>query len=155
MGYEIEILNDVAVDKTILAALKLAVATGLRHLSINHAELSLLLTNDNRLQQLNRDFRQVDKSTDVLSFPSMDPVPVFNELELYLGDIAISVPYANTQANLNGHSLIAELQLLAVHGLLHLLGYDHLEPMEKEDMWSLQEQILAKLGLYDIRPTED
>jgi probable rRNA maturation factor len=154
MTYNLDILNDAEVDEDMLVALETAVNTSLSYLSSPPTSLSLLLTDDKRLRQLNRDFRQTDSATDVLSFPANEPLPNKSEPQLYLGDIAISVPYAHKQAQMNGHSLVAELQLLAIHGVLHLLGYDHLEQTEKEEMWSLQELMLTKLGLHDIAPSE-
>ena len=104
------------------------------------ASLSILLSDDAHLQQLNRDFRGYDQTTDVLSFADGTDLP---DIGLYLGDIAISVPQAQRQAVQNEHDLIAELRLLTVHGVLHLLGHDHAEVDEKEAMWQAQAEILA------------
>ncbi len=155
MTYDLEILSDVKVDGDILAALETAVNTSLNYLAIPPTSLSLLLTDDRRMQQLNRDFREIDSSTDVLSFPAYDQMPDEGDPLLYLGDIAISVPYARKQANMSGHGLAAELQLLAIHGVLHLLGYDHLIEVDRDEMWGLQSLILSELGLHDIVPTEN
>ncbi|MCA9940546.1 MAG: rRNA maturation RNase YbeY [Anaerolineales bacterium] len=107
------------------------------------ASLTLLLSDDARLQALNLAFMGYDKPTDVLSFPSGEWLtsPVVN-----LGDIAISVPQARRQAAQAGHTVAAELQLLVVHGVLHLLGHDHAEPAQKDAMWRLQAAALARLG---------
>ena len=75
--------------------------------------------------------------------------------ETYLGDIIIALPYAARQAAAAGHAAEAELQLLAVHGTLHLLGYDHASPEEKAAMWSAQTAVLTQLGLSHIIPTEN
>ncbi len=93
--------------------------------------------------------------TDVLSFPAGEPMPGSDGLLEYLGDIAISVPTAERQAAAKGHTAEAELQLLAVHGVLHLLGYDHWEPDDKTRMWQAQAAILRILNLENIQPTED
>ena len=93
---------------------------------------------DAGLRSLNRRFRGEDRTTDVLSFAGEGD---------YLGDIAISVPRARTQARAGGHSLEAELQLLVVHGVLHLLGHDHASPAQRRAMWAAQDAILEKLGL--------
>jgi probable rRNA maturation factor len=119
------------------------------------AALTVLLTDDEHLRQLNKQYRGEDRATDVLSFPSGEPMPGNEDLLEYLGDIAISVPYAERQASVKGHNLSAELQLLAVHGVLHLLGYDHTDGEEKAAMWAAQAAILHKLGLDGIQPTED
>ncbi len=117
-------------------------------------ELSILLTGDGQIQQMNRDFRGVDKPTDVLSFPAGEALPGMEDVDPYLGDIAISVPYATRQAAQAGHDLAGELQLLTIHGVLHLLGYDHDEPAEKEAMWAAQTAVLAQLNLQHVTPTE-
>jgi probable rRNA maturation factor len=104
----------------------------------------LVLTNDAQIQKLNRRFRGEDHVTDVLSFPEDEP-----DLETgqrYLGDVVISLQRARAQAKAGGHSLQAELQLLAVHGVLHLLGFDHGEAAEREAMWAAQDKILTALG---------
>lgn len=114
--------------------------------------LTLLLTSDAQLQQLSRDFLGIDRPTDVLSFPDGDMLPGMESV--YLGDVAISVETAQRQAAARGHTLEGELQLLAVHGLLHLLGYDHAEPDEKETMWAAQAGILSTLGTAVTIPGE-
>ncbi|MCW5878554.1 MAG: rRNA maturation RNase YbeY [Anaerolineales bacterium] len=101
---------------------------------------SLVLTGDEKLHELNLQFMGQDKPTDVLSFPSGDA-----EESLYLGDVIISVPRAQAQAEQRGHSLEQELQLLAVHGLLHLLGHDHATPQDKAQMWAAQGRVLQAL----------
>ena len=116
------------------------------------ATLSILLTDDAQIQSLNREYRGFDTPTDVLSFDvhERDPETGF----LYLGEIIVSVPYAAKQAHKNGHPLEAEVQLLIVHGVLHLLGHDHAEAEEKAKMWSAQTEILARLGLAEIKIQE-
>ena len=69
-----------------------------------------------------------------------------NSDKLYLGDVVISAPRAQAQASAGGHAYVEEMQLLVVHGVLHLLGHDHGEPDEKQRMWALQSEILAELG---------
>lgn len=108
------------------------------------AELSVVLTDDAQIQQLNSQFLGLDSPTDVLSFPSGELDP--DSEELYLGDVVISLPRAQAQANAGGHSYLEEMQLLVVHGVLHLLGHDHGEPDEKQRMWALQNKALIELG---------
>jgi probable rRNA maturation factor len=155
-GFEIEIQIDVEGDLAeLVAGVETAVFTTLRQQAATPPlSLTLLLADDATLQQLNRDFRQEDKATDVLSFPAGDPLPGLMEPDPYLGDIAISVPYAQRQADKQGHPLLAELQLLAIHGTLHLLGYDHTDEAEKKEMWAAQTAVLTQLGLSHIIPTE-
>lgn len=117
--------------------------------------LTILLTEDEYIRELNRQFRGEDHITDVLSFPAGEPMPGSEELLEYLGDIAISVDTARRQAENKGHSLEAELQLLAIHGVLHLLDYDHETAEEKKAMWNVQAVVLNRLSLENIQPTED
>src|SRR5215217_5392079 len=103
-------------------------------------ELSIVLTDDARLQELNRDYLGIDAPTDVLSFPASETDPETGSR--YIGDILISVPRAQSQANAAGHPLESEVQLLVVHGVLHLLGHDHADPEEKARMWKAQAETL-------------
>jgi probable rRNA maturation factor len=119
------------------------------------AALTILLADDDYLRQLNHRYRGEDSATDVLSFPAGEPLAGNNELLEYLGDIAISAQTAERQAAAKGHDATAELQLLAVHGVLHLLGYDHLTADDKATMWAAQHAILRGLGLEGIQPTEE
>ena len=115
--------------------------------------LSIVLADNRRLHKLNRDYLGVDAPTDVLSFPASETDPETGVR--YIGDIIISVPYAAKGAAKAGHPIESELQLLVVHGVLHLLGHDHAEPKEKAKMWKAQAEILAKLGLGNIQIRED
>ena len=116
------------------------------------SELTIVLTDDEQLQDLNRDYRDIDAPTDVLSFPASEADPETGAR--YLGDILISVQRAEEQAAAAGHPLEAELQLLVVHGVLHLLGYAHGEADEKARMWAAQSEVLASLGLSGIKISE-
>ena len=113
--------------------------------------ISLYLTDDSELQSLNKEHLGIDTPTDVLSFPIPFEDPESGEK--YLGDIMISVPTAARQAESGGHALEDEIRLLIVHGILHLLGYDHTTSKEKEAMWEIQTHILKTLEIH-ARPTE-
>jgi rRNA maturation RNase YbeY len=142
MTYHVEVQSDIDVSERVNEALVTAVSSTLSQQSYPPVTVTLLLTDDLRIQQLNRDFRGINQPTDVLSFPAGEPFAGGQEEAPYLGDIVIALPYAKKQAVASEHTLAAELQLLAVHGVLHLIGYDH-------------QQILAQLGLHDIIPTEN
>ena len=116
-------------------------------------ELSVILTDDARLHEPNLNYLGVDAPTDVLSFPASETDPETGAP--YLGDILISIPRAQAQAEAAGHSLEAEVQLLVVHGVLHLLGYDHAQEEEKARMWNAQAEILARLGIGHIQIREE
>ena len=103
-------------------ALRTTVCSCLEHLDCGPCEVHVLVTGDERMRVLNRDFLDHDRPTDVLSFPDGDLMPSGRRL---LGSIAISLDTARRQAEHEGHALLRELQELVLHGTLHLLGYDH------------------------------
>jgi probable rRNA maturation factor len=115
-------------------------------------DLTIVLTDDAQLHELNRQYLGVDAPTDVLSFPASESDPETGTP--YLGDILISIPRAAAQAQAAGHSIEDEVQLLVVHGTLHLLGYDHAELEEKDRMWSEQAKVLERLGLSHVKIQE-
>jgi probable rRNA maturation factor len=119
--------------------LERTVDLALKQQGVKNGEVTLMVTGDARLAKLNAEFLGETYATDVLSFPSGE--------KPYLGDIAISLPRARAQAKAGGHKLTEELQLLAVHGVLHLLGYDHPSAAKKKSMWAAQNKILSKLGV--------
>jgi probable rRNA maturation factor len=148
----IEIQHEETPD-TFAKLVEQAAEAALKHQSAKpDVTLTVVLTDDAQLQTLNHDFLGNDSPTDVLSFPSDEPDPETGET--YLGDILISMPRAALQALAARHPLQAEMQLLVVHGVLHLLGHDHAESAEKERMWAAQGQILAQLGLENINIRE-
>ncbi len=107
--------------------------------------LSLMITDDEEMIDMNHRYRGINKTTDVLAFGADFTDP---DLESrYLGDVVISFPQAEKQALKRGHTVEEELQLLVVHGVLHLLGYDHDTRTGKEAMWAIQFRVLAELGL--------
>ncbi len=111
-------------------------------------DITVVLSDDAHLHELNLEYLGVDSPTDVLSFPASETDPETGAR--YLGDILISIPRAEAQARSAGHPLESEVQLLVVHGVLHLLGYDHGEAKEKAKMWKAQAEVLASLGLSGI-----
>jgi len=127
------------------------------------AEVSVLLTDDEEIRKINSQFRYIDNTTDVLSFPMVDYRTPGNfdvleeELsdmyfnpgsgELILGDIAISIQKIRSQAESYGHSLERELAFLVAHSMFHLMGYDHMEEMERLVMEEKQESLLQELGI--------
>lgn len=115
------------------------------------AEVSLTFTDNEGIRQLNSEYRNIDKETDVLSFPLGDDEEGYeinpdNDAVL-LGDIVISLEKAKAQAEEYGHSMKREVAFLITHSLMHLLGYDHMTPEEEEQMCRKQEQVLTILGI--------
>lgn len=128
------------------------------------AQVSLLLTDDESIRKANREFRGIDRATDVLSFPMVDfPAPASYDFlesedtcfhpetgELLLGDIVISIPRALEQSREYGHSMKREYAFLIAHSALHLLGYDHIDDTERSIMEEKQEKALHTLGIERI-----
>jgi len=130
-----------------------AARAALTHQHAASGALSISISGDETLQELNRKFLDHDAPTDVLSFPSDSDDP--DTAGRYFGDIAISFPRAHAQAAGGGHAVEAELQLLTVHGILHLLGHDHDEEDRQAKMWKAQEEILTGLKCEIIEPNPD
>jgi probable rRNA maturation factor len=107
------------------------------------AGLSILLTTDGRIRTLNRRWRSVDHATDVLSFPADDP-PGSGP---HLGDLAVSLDVAARRARRGGRSLGEEVDRYLVHGILHLVGHDHLRPGEAREMARLEDELLGRTGM--------
>jgi len=117
-----------------------------------NVEVTIVLSNDVQLRELNLQWMGINAPTDVLSFPADENDPETGSR--YLGDILISVETAARQAARAGHPVEAEVQLLTVHGILHLLGHNHAEEEEKARMWAAQAEILQALGLGHIQVRE-
>jgi probable rRNA maturation factor len=113
---------------------------------IGVTEVSVLLTDDAEQQELNKRWRSIDKSTNVLSFPQIEP---FEPVSGLLGDITLARETVAREADEMGITFEAHFTHLVVHGFLHLLGYDHIEDDEAEEMEGLETEILAALGIAD------
>jgi probable rRNA maturation factor len=134
-----------------MATVRQAVEAALEGAGEEHSgELTVLITDDAQVEELNRVYRGVAASTDVLAFGDSEETDSFvlsPEVAPYLGDIVISYPRAVEQAAAYGHPTEEELSILVVHGVLHLLGYDHEEVDDREAMWQVQSTALAQLGI--------
>jgi probable rRNA maturation factor len=131
--------------KTIKEKLKLAAQPALEYTGTrSNADLSILVTTSRRIQRLNRKYLDIDSPTDVLAFPAGEINPESGGL--YLGDVIISYPEALTQANAENQPVETELQLLVIHGVLHLSGFDHADEDSKASMWAAQQTILDRLA---------
>lgn len=115
------------------------------------AEVSISFVSDEEIHRLNKEYRQIDQPTDVLSFALEEGEDNYsiegNEIPRMLGDIIVSVDKAKEQAETYNHSFNRELAFLTVHGFLHLLGYDHMGDEDEKKMFSRQEEILHEFGL--------
>jgi probable rRNA maturation factor len=156
---EVEVLGDLMDEVAAIAPAatwQTWLQTWLTHLApdlspIQTYELSLQFTTDQTIQQLNRDYRQHDRPTDVLSFAALDDAPlpaeVLAAIPFNLGDLVVSVETAQRQAQIHHHSLQEELAWLVAHGLLHLLGWDHPDEARLQAMWEKQRSLLALTGI--------
>ncbi len=141
--------SEVAVDEKILAEILRAADTVGKIYGVETAELSVTLTTDEKIHALNKKYRGIDRATDVLSFAfrESDEPEILGETVEILGDIIISVERAESQAADFGHSFLREIIFLEVHGLLHLLGYDHIEDADRVEMEAEQDFVMAELGI--------
>lgn len=147
MTYHVDFSSEIAVNKPRLAA---AITAVLRQEDAPlGSTVAVQIVEDDEIQRLNRTYRGVDSPTDVLSFPAeLPPLPQEAVMEMaHLGDLAVAHGYATAQAQRLGHDSDDSLVLLVVHGTLHLLGYDHDTPANRERMWGVQEKALATLGV--------
>lgn len=127
--------------------LKKVLNATLKHEKINNAVFSIIFVDNDTIQEINREYRGMDKVTDVISFAFEDNGRlVYNNVRL-LGEIYICIPRMIEQAKEYGHTEKRELSFLAVHGLLHLLGYDHMEKEDEKKMFALQELILDEQNI--------
>lgn len=148
MTFTIDVQNDAQypLEAARLEAASIAVLQ--RHDVDPESTLSVVVTDNDTVQQLNVQHRGVDAPTDVLSFPAEQlPDDIDDDEPPYLGDLIIAFPYAQSQAEREGHTMNDSLSLLVVHGTLHLLGYDHDTPENRAEMWAVQEEVLRDLGI--------
>ena len=145
---EIKSTQSEEIIKTLISVSEYAAFDELKHKDF---EFTITITDNERIHQLNREYRGVDSATDVLSFPlwNREEDPFINPENncIMLGDIIISLERAAEQANEYGHSLKRECAYLCVHAVMHLLGYDHIEEDDKKVMRAREEEILTKLKL--------
>lgn len=136
-----------------------AIEAALTYTGFSEAWVDLMIVDDTTMQQLNREYRNIDRTTDVLSFPQLEPEELQEmsrrpadsstpDVPLLLGDVVLCWPRAVAQAREYGHSLQRELAFLAIHGTLHLLGYDHQTTEDEENMQQLTEEIIRTLEGY-------
>lgn len=119
----------------------------LDYLKLDKVVFNVIIIDNDEIHALNKEYRGVDRPTDVISFALEDDDTFIPLEERVLGDIYISIDKAKEQANAYGHSLLRELCFLTIHGILHLLGYDHMNEEEEKEMFTLQERVLESYGI--------
>lgn len=144
---KIGLFNELEIDltsefKTVKKVLKL----GLKMLEIKDVSFNVIVVDNNYIHELNKTYRGIDKETDVISF-ALEDDKTFNPEKRVLGDIYISYDKVLSQALEYGHSTLREFVFLAVHGMLHLLGYDHMNESDEKEMFDLQRKILDEAGI--------
>lgn len=144
---KIELFNETkdSLDEYI-DTIKKVLVHGLDKLKVGDVTFNIIFVNNDYIHKLNKDYRNIDRETDVITF-ALEDDDTFNPEERILGDIYISIDKAKSQSVEYGHSLMRELCFLSVHGMLHLLGYDHMEKEEERVMFNLQEEILDEMGI--------
>lgn len=137
-----EIFNETNENIEEIKDIKKVLNVAIKKLKLKNIEFNVIITNNEFIHELNRKYRNIDRETDVISF-ALEDDNIFPEIEeKVLGDIYISIDKAKSQAVEYGHSFKREICFLAVHGFLHLNGYDHMEKEEEKIMFGLQEEIL-------------
>ena len=134
-------------DEGVRSAVELAANAALKHENAESRFLSVVLTTDENIHEYNREYRSVDRPTDVMSFPADEGDDLLAPPDGFLGDIMISIPRAREQAKALGHSTEREILFLTVHGVLHLLGYDHMRPEDEQIMLPVQRSIVEGIEL--------
>lgn len=144
---KIEIFNETKdnLDEYI-DTIKKVLVHGLDKLKVGDVTFNIIFVNNDYIHKLNKEYRNIDRETDVITF-ALEDDKTFNPEERILGDIYISIDKSKSQSIEYGHSLMRELCFLSVHGMLHLLGYDHMEKEEERVMFNLQEEILDEMGI--------
>lgn len=113
-----------------------------KKLELERCEFNVIIINNEEIRKINREYRNIDRETDVISFALEDEMDIKYDDFRLLGDIYISLDKAYSQAMEYGHSRERELCFLITHGILHLLGYDHMKPDDEREMFTLQESLL-------------
>lgn len=142
-----EIINETGEIIAELTELDKFVDFALKYQNIKNAIFNIIIVDEKTIQEINREYRNKDSITDVISFALEDDDSFIKTDYRVLGDIYICLNKARSQASEYGHSFLREFAFLTIHGLLHLLGYDHIKKEEEEVMFKLQEMILNEYGL--------
>lgn len=142
-----ELINNTGEKLVEIEELKGFIDFALKYLKLENVLFNIIIIDNEEIHKLNKEYRGVDRPTDVISF-ALEDDDTFMKTEIrILGDIYISIDKAKEQATSYGHSLKRELSFLTIHGILHLLGYDHMKEEEEKEMFSLQERILDEYGI--------
>ena len=142
-----EIINQTGEDIKELNDIEKLLNFSTKYLNLEKCLFNVILVDDATIRNINREYRNIDKETDVISFALEDDKSFIKTDYRILGDIYICLNKAKSQSIQYGHSFIRELSFLTIHGLLHLLGYDHMKKDDEIIMFNLQEMILSEYGI--------
>ena len=142
-----EIFNEVNQEIDELKVLNDYIKFVVKKLKLEKCEFNIIIVDNKKIHEINKEYRDVDRETDVISFAMEDEMDVKYDNFRLLGDIYISIDKAKSQAIEYGHSLLREICFLATHGILHLLGYDHVEPDDEKEMFALQNELLDEYNI--------
>ena len=137
-----EIIKDINKDILELDILNDYVKYVVKELELDNCEFNIIIVDNKKIHEINREYRNVDRETDVISFALEDNMDIKYDDFRLLGDIYISIDKCYSQALEYGHSKVREICFLATHGILHLLGYDHMEASDEKEMFDLQNKLL-------------
>ena len=144
---EVELINKINEEIEELNEVKKFIDFALNYLKLENVMFNVIIIDNEEIHKINREYRNIDRPTDVISFALEDDDTFIKTDKRILGDIYISIDKAREQANEYGHILLRELCFLTIHGILHLLGYDHMKKEDEEIMFGLQERILSEYGI--------
>lgn len=142
-----EIIDEIKSNLDEIKKLNNFVDFSLKYLKLNNVIFNIIIVDKEKIQEINKTYRNIDRVTDVISFALEDDDSFVKTDFRVLGDIYICLDKAIEQAKEYGHSLKREISFLTIHGLLHLLGYDHMTEKDEKEMFGLQEMILNEYGL--------
>lgn len=137
-----EIFNETKKEIDELTTLKEYIKYVVKRLKLEKCEFNIIIIDNKKIHEINKTYRNIDRETDVISFAMEDNMDIEYDDFRLLGDIYISIDKVISQAKEYGHSNLREICFLATHGILHLLGYDHMEPDDEKEMFKLQNELL-------------
>ena len=137
-----EIFNETNQEITELKNINDYIKYVVKELELEKCEFNIIIVDNAKIHEINKEYRNIDRETDVISFAMEDNMDVEYQDFRLLGDIYISIDKVISQAKEYGHSNLREICFLATHGILHLLGYDHMEPDDEKEMFDLQNKLL-------------
>lgn len=144
---EVELIKNVDEDIKELIEVEKFIDFALKYLKLDNVMFNVIIVDNEEIHKINKEYRNIDRPTDVISFALEDDDTFIKIDKRILGDIYISIDKAKEQAEEYGHALLRELCFLTIHGILHLLGYDHMKKEDEEIMFGLQERILTEYGI--------